>query len=513
MKNAAWWHTLKQHHHQLTQTHLLDLFKANPTRFEDFSAQAVGLFLDYSKNHLTQDTLPLLIDWANAANLAEKIQALMTGKNINITEQRPALHTALRQPANSTLLLDNHNIIPDIQHELNRMRLFTQAVRHQDWRGATGEAITDIINVGIGGSHLGPEMVTAALNKNDTLRCHFISNPDPSNLKDTLTPLNPARTLVILSSKSFKTRETLLNAEALLDWLQPLSLAQHCVAVTAHPERAQAFGLPEENIFKIWPWVGGRYSVWSAIGLPIALSVGFEDFENFLAGAHAMDQHFQTTTFEKNLPVLLALISCWYHEFYGATTHAVMPYAHQLRHLPAYLQQLVMESLGKSCTLSGETTTLATSPILWGTMGCNAQHSFFQLLHQGTSLIPVDFILPINPEAQDSKAQALIQANCLSQSQALMCGNQASGHAAIQGNKPSNTILMPRCDAYHLGALLALYEHKTFVQSCLWDINAFDQFGVELGKSLTEDMLASSSAQAGDGSTRGLMARLKSEIS
>lgn len=491
--------TLQEHAVQIATEHMADWFAKDTYRFENFSLKFEELLLDYSKNRISQKTLDLLFTLAGECNLTQKIDDLFSGDLVNFTEKRAALHTSLR----------NHKNSPHVQDTLEKMRSFVNAVHKHQHLGATGKPFTDIVNIGIGGSHLGPMMTTQALSRfaQPGLRCHFISNIDDLHIQDVLNQINPETTLFIVSSKTFTTIETMTNAKFIYTWLQQklgTSIQNHFVAVTAHPENALKFGIPEKQIFTFWDWVGGRYSIWSAIGLPLALMIGMENFLEFLAGAHAMDIHFRETPYEKNMPVILALLGIWYINFFNSSQHAIIPYSHSLDALPDYIQQLDMESNGKRIHLDGHEINYTTGPVIIGKQGCDGQHSFFQLLHQGQQLIPVDFVL-VGKDKQD-----LLIASALSQAQALMQGktkvqahsellkkgfseNDASYlslHQCIPGNQPSNIIFLDKISPYNLGALIALYEHKIFVQGVIWGINSFDQWGVELGKQLLPQILS-----------------------
>ncbi|MDR3490517.1 MAG: glucose-6-phosphate isomerase [Gammaproteobacteria bacterium] len=533
--NSKQWHDLQAHQKQIAKLRMQDLFDENPSRFSQFSQQLENILFDYSKNLITSETIALLCDFAKKNNLNSKIEALFRGDAINITENRPALHTALRNPA-STLTVNNKNIMTDIHSSLNKMFEFSDKVRTKVWLGATGKPITDIVNIGIGGSHLGPLLTTHALKDFSLtdLRCHFVSNIDLVHLHDVLEKINAETTLFIISSKSFSTIETLTNANTIKEWLQNqlgnASFATHFVAVTAAPKKALAFGIPEAQIFPLWEWVGGRYSIWSAVALPLILYIGKDNFLDFLKGANAIDVHFQQAEFSKNIPVLMALIGIWYVNFFDVTKHVILPYAHTLNYFPLYVQQADMESNGKSISLTGETVDYATGPAVWGEQGCNGQHAFFQSLHQGYTFIPADFILVAD---QHSAHQNILVGSGLSQAQALMQGKSftkivneliTSGsseadakklalHKVIPGNRPSNTLFLQSMTPYNLGALIALYEHKIFVQSVLWNINSFDQWGVELGKELLPVILShlqNDTSTTLDSSTQGLINFYKS---
>lgn len=515
LTQLAQWQALQTHQKAIAEQTMQNWFQADPLRFEKMSLQVDDILLDYSKNRLNEETLQLLCNLANAANLSEKIEGLFTGKPLNSTESRPALHTALRNSGQEPVWVDGVNIMPEIHATWAQMREFTDKVRDQSWCGATGKPIRDIVNIGIGGSHLGPLTATQALNDFaiDTLRCHFISNIDGSHLNDVFKQIDPETTLFIISSKSFTTLETMTNARTIRLWLEQKlgkkDLSSHFVAVTAAKQKALEFGIPEKQIFPVWEWVGGRYSVWSAIGLPLALMVGMDHFHAFLAGAHAMDEHFRKTPFSKNMPVILALLGIWYINFFDAQTHAIVPYTHLLNQFRAHLQQLDMESNGKRITHQGAQVDYVTGPIIFGEHGCNGQHAFHQLFHQGQHLVPIDFILVGKNHDSLDHHQDILIASGLGQAQALLQGKTVeqaldelrkqgvaekdaqslAAHKAIPGNRPSTILFLKSMTPYNLGALLALYEHKIFVQGAIWDINSFDQWGVELGKQLLPDIL------------------------
>lgn len=453
------------------------------------------LLLDCSKNLANQQTWELLLQYAQAADVGQGISRMFGGEAINTTEQRPALHVALRS--------QSQQVVVDC---LRKMESFSDSVRNGDWRGYKQDKISDIVNIGIGGSDLGPAMVVKALTpaSPETPRCHFVSNVDPVHMEQTLVELNPATTLFIIASKSFNTIETLQNARAAKQWISSdpnfndSDIAKHFVAVSTNLEAAAEFGIPADNLFPLWDWVGGRYSLWSAIGLPIALSIGMSSFRDLLNGGQMMDQHFANSSLGENLPVRMALLAYWYSEYWNAASHAVVPYSQKLELFPAFLQQLCMESLGKSVHSDGSDVCSNTGEIVWGTSGTNGQHSYFQLLHQGTRLVPVDFIAAaqastVMSTAQSREQQQELLANCLSQSRALMTGQTNAGepYRAVAGNRPSNVILLKKLNPFSLGQLIALYEHKVYVQSLLFDINAFDQWGVELGKQMSKTMKAS----------------------
>lgn len=510
------WQSLRRHAAQFQQPdfRLDSLFAQAGDRFDRFSVEADGLLLDYSKNYLDEDTLSLLLELARERDLAGAISAMFAGEKINNTEHRPALHVALREPVAECRY-------PEVAETLARMERFVAAVHDGEWLGHNGERITDVVNIGIGGSDLGPAMVVDALADfaHPGLRVHFVSNVDPSHLDTTLRALEPQTTLFIVASKSFTTLETRQNAEAARRWLlaaagDESAVARHFVASTSNLEAATDFGIDGNNLFPLWDWVGGRYSLWSAIGLPIALAVGMDHFRELLRGARHMDTHFRSAEPGQNLPVILGLLTVWYTGLFAAHSTAVVPYSQRLGQMPAFLQQLYMESLGKRVQRDGSPVHTPTGEVLWGTAGTNGQHSYFQLLHQGTAFIPVDFIACARPGPDaDVDAHRHLLANCLSQSLALMQGAEDDNpHKQVPGNKPSNTLLLERLDPFHLGSLIALYEHKVYVQSVIWNINAFDQWGVELGKKLSRTLytsLGDSRAAAElDASSAGLIARI-----
>ncbi|MBL8471124.1 MAG: glucose-6-phosphate isomerase [Rhodocyclaceae bacterium] len=514
-----------------------ELFAADGGRFERFSCSAAGIFLDYSKNRIDAATLDALIDLARERGLVEARSAMFAGAAINRTEQRAVLHTALRNRSGSAVLVDGEDVMPKVNAVLQRMAGFVAAVREGRWTGHTGEPITDVVNIGIGGSDLGPLMVCEALRPYGHARLcmHFVSNVDGAQITEVLRRVRPQSTLFIIASKTFTTQETITNARSARAWLlasgaAPEHVAQHFVAVSTNAEKVAAFGIDTANMFGFWDWVGGRYSLWSAIGLPIALYTGMDNFERLLDGAHAMDQHFRAAPLAENLPVLLAMLGIWYVNFFGTTSQGVAPYCQYLHRLPAYLQQLEMESNGKSVQMDGTAVDYPTCPVIWGEPGTNGQHAFFQLLHQGTALIPVDFIAPLRAHHPLSEHQLLLLSNCYAQTEALMRGKTADEvraelsaqglaaerleallpHKLFPGNRPSNTLLMDELTPQTLGALIALYEHKTFVQGVVWGINSFDQWGVELGKQLAgkiERELRCGQIGEHDASTAGLMRR------
>ena len=528
------WAKLHQHQRATRFMQMRELFHADPQRFKRFSLQLDGLLLDYSKNRITERTLELLIDLAHEAELPAWMARMREGERINVSEKRSVLHTALRLPQQESLLLDGEDVVPAVHEVLQRMRVFTDKVRSGQWLGYTGQPIRAVVNLGIGGSDLGPLVVQEALAaySHPDLTVHFVSNVDGQHIARTLQQLDPATTLFVIASKSFTTPETLLNAEAAKAWFlrsaRQADIARHFVAVSTNAAAVSAFGIDTEHMFGFWDWVGGRYSVWSAIGLSVMLSVGYDNFREFLDGGYAMDQHFFGAPLDGNIPVLLALIGIWYNTFYQAHTHAIMPYDHGLRRLPAHIQQLDMESNGKRVGRFGEPLDFDTGPVIWGEEGANSQHAFFQLLHQGTRLVPCDFIVPMNSHYGLEQQHRVLVANCFAQSEALMRGKSEAEVMAelpdlpgeeldmllpqklFPGNQPSNTIALEKVTPYNLGMLMAMYEHKVFVQGVIWGINSFDQWGVEYGKQLARRILpeldaAAVSSAEHDSSTLGLI--------
>lgn len=517
LTDTAAFKALQAHHATAVQWHLRDLFAQQPDRFERMHVRAAGLLLDYSKNRLNADTLDLLLSLARERGVEELREAMFRGEKINITEQRAVLHTALRAPADACdAQVDGQPVAQEVHAVLQHIRAFSERVRSGAWRGYTGREITDIVNIGIGGSFLGPQMVCTALRdyRHARLTAHFVSNVDGHDLDEVLSRIDPETTLFIVASKTFTTQETMLNAKSARAWFlqhgKPDDLARHFVAVSTNAKEVAAFGIDTENMFPFWDWVGGRYSVWSAIGLPVALLVGYENFAQFLAGAHAMDRHFREAPLASNMPVIQALVGIWNRNFLDSGSLTIAPYHQWLRFFPAYLQQLDMESNGKRITRDGTPVAVETCPAIWGDVGTNGQHAYFQLLHQGTDITPIDFIAVLKPSHGIAEHQEALLANCFAQSEAFMRGKgadevradlQAQGlpeaelaalipHKTFDGNRPSNTLLLPELSPHALGAMIALYEHKTFVQGAIWGINSFDQWGVELGKVLAKTILA-----------------------
>ncbi|QSP95950.1 glucose-6-phosphate isomerase [Marinobacter salinisoli] len=510
------WRALEQHRDALLSQPMKQLFENDPTRADRYFIEAAGLALDFSKNRLNGDTLEALMALAHSRGLDAKRAALLGGEAVNNTEHRPALHTALRQPVDTSVLVNGQNVVTEIHATLDRMEHFVSGVTEKSIVGYSGKAFTDIVSIGIGGSYLGPKLVCEALQpfQRNGIRCHFVANMDGTDICETLRKITPETTLFLVQSKSFRTQETLANSQVARQWFvarcgDESAIAKHFIAVTANVAAAREFGIDEDHVFPMWDWVGGRYSLWSAIGLPIALTLGMAHFRALLAGAHAMDKHFAEAPLDQNLPVVMALLSVWYNNFWHADTHAVIPYDHYLRSLPDYLQQLDMESNGKGVDKQGQPVKTDTGPVIWGGTGSNGQHAYHQLIHQGTRLIPVDFIIPLKTHNPVAHHHADLFANCLSQSQAMMAGkslgearaeladtglsaadiDRLAPHKVIPGNKPSNTLIMEQLTPETLGALIALYEHRTFVQGVIWGINSFDQWGVELGKQLGAKIL------------------------
>jgi len=530
------WSRLHAAQQRLAKTHLRTLFAEDADRFKHFSRQADGLLLDFSKQRLDQDALNHLVALAEAADVAGWRERLFAGDKINVSEGRAVLHPALRHLDHTPFPAIDNDVMPQVRQVRAQMAAIVERLRSGNWKGYSGETIRHVVNIGIGGSDLGPKMATRALSAfaHPGLHVHYVSNLDGAHLAPLLETLDPRTTLFIIASKTFTTQETMINAASARNWMlahtgAEATLAKHFVAVSAHPERAAEFGIPPAQVLPMWDWVGGRYSLWSAVGLPLAISIGMSGFERLLGGAQAMDQHFCNTPLKDNLPVLLALLGIWNTNFLGAHTSAIVPYNESLRHLPGYLQQLEMESNGKTVNRDGLPLTCPANPIVWGEIGANGQHAFFQLLHQGGWLVPCDFIATALSDYPLPGHQAPLLANCFAQSAALAFGKteaearselEAAGlpvaqrdallpHKVFAGNQPSTTLLLPRLDPYHLGLLLALYEHKVFVQGVIWGINSFDQWGVELGKQLASRVLPVLNGDAGketlDASTRGLI--------
>lgn len=532
-----------QSHYQITRSReLKQLFSEDARRFDEFSLQAAGLTLDYSKNRLCQETMKLLFSLARERNVEQVRDAMFSGGKINNTEGRAVLHSALRLPRNASLIVDGHDVVPEVHAVLDRIASFSDKLRSGQWLGCGGQAITDIVNIGIGGSYLGPKMVCQALRpfSHPRLTMHFVSNVDGHDLDAVLQRLNPQTTLFIVASKTFTTMETMLNAQSARSWFlnhaSEADLPRHFVAVSTNTDAVKKFGIDPANMFPFWDWVGGRYSVWSAIGLPLALAAGFEQFREFLDGAHAMDMHFQAAPMESNMPVILALVGIWYRNFFGSASVSIAPYHQDLAFFPGYLQQLEMESNGKGVAQGGSPLAVPACPVIWGDTGTNGQHAYFQMLHQGSDLIPVDFIAALKPSHSLPGHHTALLANCFAQSEALMRGKTpnevraellAQGkseadieamlpHRTFPGNRPSNTILMEKLTPSSLGALIALYEHKVLIQGAIWGVNSFDQWGVELGKVLAKNIESELTDEARpelhDSSTNALIALAKAAL-
>ena len=499
-----------------------DYFAADPKRFEKMSLRVGGLFLDYSKHHISDEVMEALVELAEHSALVQRRAQMFSGDIINVTENRPVLHTALRSQTNTPVIVDGKDVMPEIHKTREQIRAFSEAVRSGEWKGFDGQRIRDVVNIGIGGSDLGPNMACRALlkHRHPEINFHFVSNVDGNHIQKVLKRLDPATTLFIVSTKTFSTQETLLNAKTARRWFlehagQNADVGAHFVAASTNRKAAKEFGIREENVFEFWAWVGGRYSMWSSIGLPIALSIGYEGFMELLEGAHEMDQHFINAPMAENMPVLMALIGIWYINFMGAETQAIVPYDQALHQLPAFLQQLDMESNGKSVDIFGRPVDYKTGPIVWGETGSNGQHAFFQLLHQGTRYVPIDFIASLKPEPGTEEHHFALITNMLAQANAFMEGSQDGSnldpHDNCPGNRPSSTLLLDEMTPRNLGALIALYEHKVFVQGVIWNINSFDQWGVQLGKRIAGEISAriDTDVKAFDPSTQGLLALVR----
>ncbi len=510
------WRELWKHFDATKNVHMRELFEQDPERAQRYWLEVGGITLDYSKNRITDETLNLLFKLAREAGLPERIKQMFHGEKINETENRAVLHIALRNRTNSPIEVDGEDVMPKVNHVLHRMGEFTHEVRSGEWLGYTNQVITDVVNIGIGGSDLGPLMMCTALKPfgHPRMRMHFVSNVDGSQLRDVLEKVHPETTLFVIASKTFTTQETLTNALTAREWFlkhagDEAAIAKHFVAVSTNKKAVAEFGIDTANMFEFWDWVGGRYSLWSAIGLPIMLFLGEENFIEMLNGAHLMDQHFANAPLEQNMPVLLALIGIWYINYYGGGSHVIAPYDQHLHRLPKFIQQLDMESNGKQVTLDGQPVAHETAPIIWGETGINGQHAFFQLLHQGTHITPIDLIASLEKRSNLPGHHEILLANVFAQAEAFMRGktpeearaeleaqglNQAKiealvPHKTFSGNRPSNIILMTKINPRNMGSLIALYEHKTFVQGVIWGINSFDQWGVELGKQLAKTIL------------------------
>jgi glucose-6-phosphate isomerase len=534
LSQRATWKSLAAHHKEIKKLHLRKLFAEDAKRGEKFTAEGAGLFLDYSKNLITDKTLKLLLQLAKDCGLRARTEAMFSGKKINVTEGRAVLHVALRAPKGASIMVDGKNVVPEVHAVLDKMADFSNRVRSGKWKGHTGKRIRNVVNIGIGGSDLGPVMAYEALRhySERAMTFRFVSNVDGIDFHEATRDLDPEETLFIVSSKTFTTLETMTNAESARAWLlkglggDKKAVAKHFVAVSTNTEKVSAFGIDTKNMFGFWDWVGGRYSMDSAIGLSTMLAVGPKNFRALLDGFHQMDEHFRTAPWERNLPVLLGLLTVWYTDFFDAQTIAVLPYEQYLKRLPAYLQQLTMESNGKHVTLDGQKVTYDTGPVYWGEPGTNGQHSFYQLIHQGTRLIPCDFIAFAHALTPLGRHHDILMANVFAQAEALALGKTAaevkaegtSGelapHRVFEGNRPSNTLLAERLTPEILGALVALYEHSVFTQGVIWNINSFDQWGVELGKALAQRIIPelespTEPALKHDGSTNQLIRRYR----
>jgi len=528
------WKSLASHSKEIKKLHLRQLFASDTARGERLTAEATGLFLDYSKNRITDATLKLLLQLAEESELRARIEAMFGGEKINITENRAVLHVALRAPSGATFMVDGKNVVPEVHAVLDKMTSFSNRIRRGEWLGHTGKRIRNIVNIGIGGSDLGPVMTYEALKHHSdrTLTFRFVSNVDGIDFVEATRDLDPAETLFIVSSKTFTTLETMTNAETARAWLlqglggDKAAVAKHFVAVSTNAEKVSAFGIDTANMFGFWDWVGGRYSMDSAIGLSTMLAIGSDNFRSMLDGFHQMDEHFRSAPFDRNLPVLLGLLTVWYTNFFDAQTIAVLPYEQYLKRFPAYLQQLTMESNGKHVTLGGKQVSYDTGPIFWGEPGTNGQHSFYQLIHQGTRLIPCDFIAFVHPLTPLGRHHDILLANVFAQAEALAFGKTAEevkaegtprwlvSHRVFEGNRPSNLILADRLTPEVLGKLVALYEHSVFTQGTIWNINSFDQWGVELGKALAQRIIPELEASSApelkhDTSTNNLIRRYR----
>jgi glucose-6-phosphate isomerase len=510
------WQILGRHYVKMKKVHMKTLFAENPQRFEKFSSRFNDMLIDYSKNRITEETLKLLIALAEDCDLKGAIENMFSGEKINETENRAVLHIALRNRSNTPIRVDGKDVMPEVNSVLKKMKDFSDRLNSGDWKGYTGKKITDIVNIGIGGSDLGPAMVTQALKPyaREGLAVHFVSNIDGTHLTETLKPLNPDTTLFMIASKTFTTQETMTNAFSARQWFlnkagDPAHVARHFVAISTNAPAVEKFGIDQDNMFIFWDWVGGRYSLWSAIGLSIACYIGYENFTELLQGAFEMDQHFKTAPFESNIPVILALIGIWYTNFFGAQTEAILPYDQYMHRFPAYFQQGNMESNGKSIDRNGKKVDYQTGPIIWGEPGTNGQHAFYQLIHQGTRLIPADFFAPAVSHNPLGEHHLILLSNFFAQTEALLNGKTKEAvtaelkkegktdkeiqkllpHKMFEGNRPTNSILFKKLTPNVLGSLIAMYEHKIFVQGVIWDIFSFDQWGVELGKQLAKKIL------------------------
>ncbi|MGV8934214.1 MAG: glucose-6-phosphate isomerase [Gallionellaceae bacterium] len=530
------WIALKEHQKNIADTHMRDLFAADPDRFNKFSISFNDILFDFSKHRITEDTLPLLIKLAEEMDVKGWTEKMFNGAAINFTEDRAVLHIALRNRSNRPIYVDGIDVMPEVNEVLARMRSFSNAVRSGEWKGFSGKTITDVVNIGIGGSDLGPSMVSEALldYQRPNIKFHYVSNIDSTQLFETERHLNPETTLFIIASKTFTTQETMTNARSARDWFlktakDETAIGRHFIAISTNTEEVRKFGIHPDHMFEFWDWVGGRYSMWSAIGMSIAIAIGMTRFEELLQGAYEMDEHFRTTPLEKNLPVIMAMLGIWYNNFFGSDTHAIIPYDQYLKRLPAYLQQLDMESNGKRVDREGNPVDYATGQIIWGELGSNGQHAFFQLIHQGTRLIPADYIAMLENKHPIGEHQAILLSNFFAQTEALMRGKNEQEvlaelksqslndaqikkllpHKIFPGNKPSNSIFLHKLDPKTLGSLIAFYEHKVFVQGIVWNLNSFDQWGVELGKQLAKiiqpELAGAEETKRHDSSTNNLI--------
>lgn len=538
------WQALVKHQQEMAQVEMRDLFAQDEKRFERFSLRFGDILFDYSKNRITHQTMALLLDLVRQANLEQRIQAMFNGEKINITENRAVLHIALRNRSNRPIIVDGVDVMPEVNRVLEKMRLFSEDVRSGAWKGYTGKAITDIVNIGIGGSDLGPKMVCEALKpySRPDLHVHFVSNVDSTDLVEVLKTVDPETVLFLVASKTFTTQETMTNAHSARAWFlstakDEAAVAKHFAALSTNTEAVKNFGIDPQNMFEFWDWVGGRYSLWSAIGLSIALFLGMEHFDELLTGAYRVDEYFRSTPIERNIPVIMGLLGIWYNNFFGAQSLAILPYDQYLEYFPGYFQQGDMESNGKSVTRSGQAVDYSTGPIVWGQPGTNGQHAFYQLIHQGTKLIPCDFLAAAKSHNPLGDHQPILLSNFFAQTEALMKGRNpeearaeliAEGYSGEQleklvpaktfpGNRPTNSFLYPELTPETLGSIIALYEHKIFTQGVIWDINSFDQMGVELGKQLAKKILpelkAAEKTANHDASTNGLINYYKDLIS
>ncbi len=536
LTESAAWQALAQHYQQIAGLHMRDLFAQDADRFHRFSVQFGDILLDYSKNRITTETMRLLFQLARQAKLSSAIGAMFTGEKINNTEGRAVLHVALRNRSNRPIAVDGQDVMPEVNRVLGKMHTFSEAVRSGAWKGYTGKPISAVVNIGIGGSDLGPQMVTQALTHytRRNLQMYFVSNVDGTDIAETLRQVDPETTLFLVASKTFTTQETMTNAHTARAWFlesakEEAAIAKHFAALSTNASAVEQFGIDTTNMFEFWDWVGGRYSVWSAIGLSVALAIGMDNFAAFLTGAHRVDEHFRATPFEKNIPVIMGLLSIWYNNFFGVDSHAILPYDQYMARFPAYFQQGDMESNGKSVTQNGTWVDYSTGPIIWGEPGTNGQHAFYQLIHQGTKLIPCDFLAPVRSLNPIGTHHPILLANFFAQTEALMRGKTeaearaeltASGVKGEQlellvpaktfpGNKPTNTIMFQELTPETLGSLIALYEHKIFTQGVIWQINSFDQMGVELGKQLAKvvepELQSDMPVTSHDASTNGLI--------